>query len=399
MVVKRKLGGPLAKRTIYTSVAATLVAAISSSGCSEDANSNQQDITGVGGFPAAGAAGSSGGIVGASGASTEVGGTQGMGGFIASSGGSDTAMGGVTSAGGAAIGGAGAGGAAGAGAGAPAMGGMPAAGGAEASGGISGDAGPTGSGGSEGSAFPPASFGTVTGPFTAETITRTGPNNAYNVYHPAELGQDGLKHPVLTWGNGATTTPGNYPLLPALASHGFVVIAATSSFVNGTLLKDGLDWMLEQNGRSGTFEGKLDPDKVAAFGYSLGSLATFSIGTDPRFKTTVHISGGITTAADEGQAAALTNPTAYFCDRNETAANCDTDFAVVGSAPTFYGTVSGVHIDYMFNQAFIERFNVAVIAWFRWQLMGDETMATVFEGDSCTLCTDSVWKIQKKNMQ
>ena len=249
------------------------------------------------------------------------------------------------------------------------------------------------------STFPSAAFGELDGSFTAKTITNTGPGNVYNIYHPAELGQDGVLHPVLTWGNGATTTPDLYPLLPNLASHGFVVIAAQNSFVDGPMLKDGLDWMLEQNTVSGSpFEGKLDPDSVGALGYSLGSLATFAIGTDPRLKTTVHISGGIMSGGDESQAADITHPTAYFCDADETGPNCDSDFAVVTTTPTFYGTSSGVHVDYMLTATFYERFNAAVIAWLRWQLMHDDTMSMVFEGSSCTLCQDSNWTILKKNM-
>ena len=101
---------------------------------------------------------------------------------------------------------------------------------------------------------------------------------------------------------------------------------------------------------------------------------------------------------DESQASALTNPTAYFCDADETGPNCDSDFAVVTTTPTFYGTSPGVHVDYMLSSTFVERFNSAVIAWLRWQLMNDQTMSVVFEGSSCTLCQDSNWTIQKKNI-
>lgn len=376
-------------RAILVWGAVTLSSMAAGAGCGEDATGNESAGAG-GSLPASGGS-ASGGAIGAGGAA----GAMATGGAVAA--------GGLLGMGGTAVGGASAGGALAAG-GASATGGAPAsggAGGAMATGGFGGDPGVdagSGTGGSSGSAFPPVPYGTVEGPFTVVTVTGTGPGNGYNVYHPAELGQDGLKHPVLTWGNGAATTPSSYPLLPDLASHGFVVIAATSSFVNGAALLDGLEWMLEQNETPGTFEGHLDAERVGAFGYSLGSLATFSIGTEPLLKTTVHISGGIMSSGDQGQATALTNPTAYFCDRNETAANCDTDFAVVGTAPTFYGTVAGVHVDYVFNAAFIERFNSAVIAWMRWQLMGDDSMAGVFEGDDCTLCMDSNWAVQKKNM-
>jgi len=188
--------------------------------------------------------------------------------------------------------------------------------------------------------------------------------------------------------------------LPTLASQGFVVIAARSTFVDGPMLRDGLDWMLEQNDVAGSpFEGMLDPDRVASLGYLLGSLATFAIGTDPRLTTTVHISGGIMGSGDESQATAVDVPTAYFCDKDETGPNCDSDFAVVDDNPTFYGRVPGRrHVDYMFNQAFIAQMNMAVIGWLRWQLMDDVSMAVLFEGDACRLCTDPGWEVQKKNM-
>ena len=252
------------------------------------------------------------------------------------------------------------------------------------------------------SAFPPASIDELTsrGAFTAATLTSTGPNRGYNVYYPEELGRDGVKHPVMTWGNGATTTPDLYPLLPLMASHGFVVVAARSSFVNGAMLRDGLDWMLAQNEVAGSdFEGLLDTDKVGSFGYSLGSLATFEIGTDPRLKTTVHISGGIIGAADKPQATAVDVPTAYFCDKDQTGPNCDSDFDVVDDNPTFYGRMPGYgHVDYMLNPTHIEAMNAPIVGWLRWQLMGDQAMAAMFEGADCTLCTDSAWEVMKKNM-
>jgi len=265
-----------------------------------------------------------------------------------------------------------------------------------------GDAGPVlAPDGGGGSAFPavPITMLTSGGSFTVVTKTGVGPSSGFNVYHPRELGQNGLKHPVLTWGNGAATTPDFYPLLPALAKHGFVVIAAQTSFVDGATLKSGLDWMLMQNSASGEFNGKLDPTKVAAFGYSLGSLATFDIGTDPRLVTTVHVSGGLM-GTDRSKATAIKVPTAYFCDKDETGPNCDGDFAAMHTNPTFYGRVPGQgHVDYVLDSAFYNRMNAGVIGWMRWKLMGDQAMATMFAGANCTLCQDRAWEIMKKNME
>jgi hypothetical protein len=261
-----------------------------------------------------------------------------------------------------------------------------------------GNAGPASAG--DGGSFPavPIDKLTSSGGFTAVTKTGVGPGSGFNVYHPRELGQNGLKHPVLTWGNGAVTTPDLYPLLPALATHGFVVIAAQTSFVDGATLKQGLDWMLAQNGASGEFQGKLDATKVASFGYSLGSLATYDIGTDPRLTTTVHISGGLM-GSDRSKATAIKVPTAYFCDKDETGPNCDGDFAAQHTNPTFYGRVPGAtHVDYVLDTAFIDRMNAPVIGWLRWRLMGDQAMAAMFSGPNCTLCKDPAWEVMKKNM-
>ncbi len=251
-----------------------------------------------------------------------------------------------------------------------------------------------------GGAFPAVPIGMLTsgGSFTVVTKTSVGPSSGFNVYHPRELGQNGLKHPVLTWGNGAATTPDFYPLLPALAKHGFVVIAARTIGVDGATLKLGLDWMLMQNSASGEFSGKLDPTKVAAFGYSLGSLATFDIGTDPRLVTTVHVSGGLM-GTDRSKATAIKVPSAYFCDKDETGPNCDGDFAAMHTFPRFYGRVPGQgHVDYVLDSAFYDRMNAGVIGWMRWKLMGDAATAAMFVGPDCTLCKDRAWEIMKKNM-
>ena len=37
-------------------------------------------------------------------------------------------------------------------------------------------------------------------------------------------------------------------------------------------------------------------------------------------------------------------------------------------------------------------------AWFRLFLMCDSSARPMFYGDSCTLCTDSKWTVQRKNM-
>jgi hypothetical protein len=277
------------------------------------------------------------------------------------------------------------------------------AGGVGGSGGASGG-GAGGTGGSGGDSsdagvidpmpFPPVTDLTAMGPYGVTMNEASGPGGGYSVYHPAELGEGGVKHPLLTWGNGATTVPALFPMLPHLASHGFVVVASNNAFVTGAELIAGVDWLFEQNeDESSVFYGKLDTTNVASFGYSLGSLGTFEIAADPRLTTTVHISGG---AMDKAVVPNLKNPAAFFCgDASDIAyENCESDFELA-AVPVFYGVFPGDHLGIL--GAFEEQLREAVTGWMRWQLMHDATLEAMFVGPSCELCMDPNWTVKQKD--
>lgn len=40
----------------------------------------------------------------------------------------------------------------------------------------------------------------------------------------------------------------------------------------------------------------------------------------------------------------------------------------------------------------------AVVAWLDWQLRSDSRAARMFTGETCGLCVDPAWKIQKKRI-
>jgi hypothetical protein len=268
-------------------------------------------------------------------------------------------------------------------------------GGSSGMGGASAIAG-AGAGGSTPSAgtWPPADLG-ADGPFESMTVMNTGPSDGYMLFYPVELGRDGLKHPIVTWGNGAGSTPGNYTLLPRLATHGFVVIASNDTFVTGELLKGGIDWLITENGREGSmFEDKLDPNQVAAIGYSLGSLATFDTAADMRIKTTVHISGG---SMNKSVVANLHGPAAFYCGNSSDIAydGCEGDFEIT-TVPTIYANFPGGHGGVVGAQS--AQISKATVGWLRWRLMGDETLDAMFVGPDCTLCKDTAWDMVQQKM-
>lgn len=278
----------------------------------------------------------------------------------------------------------------------------------------SGTAGAFGAPADNGVRFPSVTDFAGPGPYMGVTMSGSGPGGGYTVYHPEELAPGGAKNPIVGWMSGGSTNPSAYPLLPHLATHGFVVVASNTTpgigeeVALGQEIIAGIDWAIAENARPDSpFFEKLDTTKLASMGYSMGSLATFTIANDPRLTTTIHISGGnMVTERVEN----LHAPAAFFCgipgDANcnilsdacdIAAANCDTDFAAA-TTPVFYGNFPGGHLGILSepNQGAI---HTEVTAWLRWQLMLDATIAPRFVGDQCSVCKDSRWqKVQQKNL-
>jgi hypothetical protein len=251
--------------------------------------------------------------------------------------------------------------------------------------------------------FPPVTDLIANGPYSAVTINASGPNNEYTIYHPSELAPNGVKNPFVTWGNGMTTVPSMYTLLPHLATHGFVIIASNNSSVTPEEMRAGIDWLFAENDRSGSvFYQKLDTSKVASMGYSLGSDCTFKIGDDPRLTTTVHISGG---AFDKADTAKLKNPAIFLCGGlggdgyitgDVARTNCDSDFEVA-TVPVFYGNFDDGHLGILMSP-YMEMIREAVTGWLRWRLMADESLKSMFVGSDCGLCQDPNWEVRQKDL-
>jgi hypothetical protein len=250
--------------------------------------------------------------------------------------------------------------------------------------------------------FPAVTDTGAKGPYTPITITETGPMSGYTVYHPAELAPGGALNPIVAWGNGGFTTPDWYPLLPHLASHGFVVIASNNQFVIGDEVRAGIDWIVQQNETaSSPFHNKLDVGNIAGVGYSNGGLATLAVADDPRFKTIVIISGANTTAESRAQnMPKLRTPTAYLCTEDDASrSNCAADYAAA-NIPAFFGVIKGSdHFAVVLSQEVIDLLNVSTTAWLRWHQMGDQSLKARFVGASCGLCADAKWTVQQKNLQ
>ncbi|MDH5672353.1 MAG: hypothetical protein OEZ06_09400 [Myxococcales bacterium] len=262
--------------------------------------------------------------------------------------------------------------------------------------------------------FPEVSDFSQPGPYTSTTLVNVGPGSIYTVYLPQQDPPDGAGNPLVAWTSGGGTSHAFYTLLPHLASHGFVVI--TSNTIPGiggeALLGEeiiaGIDWALAEHARAGgMLEGRLDTTKIASTGYSMGSLATFMIASDPRLTTTVHISGGNMVPE---RVQNLHAPAAFICGIPNPActdllsascdiagANCELDFEGADTQ-VFYATFESGHLGIL-TSPFMERINAMTTAWLRHYLMGDTTLAPMFFGDGCDYCSDPDWTVERKGFQ
>ena len=102
--------------------------------------------------------------------------------------------------------------------------------------------------------------------------------NKFDLYLPTPLGNNGFKHPILTWANGTNTTSDHYAyFLKHMASWGFVVIATQDLNTGpGKTVLDGAKFLINANSSSGNFFQKLDVNNIGSFGHSQGATGAIN---------------------------------------------------------------------------------------------------------------------------
>ncbi|WP_214322881.1 alpha/beta hydrolase family protein [Nonomuraea sediminis] len=119
----------------------------------------------------------------------------------------------------------------------------------------------------------------VAGPWA---VASADVGSAYKLYYPADLGAGGVKHPIVTWGNGTYAAPTDYPgVLNQLASWGFAVVASTDKTTGtGSEMIEAARYLVARNADpTSVFYGKLDVTKVGAVGTSQGAGGAVNTAT------------------------------------------------------------------------------------------------------------------------
>src|SRR6516164_9410942 len=115
----------------------------------------------------------------------------------------------------------------------------------------------------------------ATGPWAVTVATGAGccdsKGDHYDLYYPTNLGANGFRHPIITWGNGTKAVSSHYSyFLKHLASWGFVIVATQDENTNpGQTIVDAANFLVNANSDpQSIFVNKLKVDQIGAIGHS-----------------------------------------------------------------------------------------------------------------------------------
>ena len=236
-----------------------------------------------------------------------------------------------------------------------------------------------------------------------EYKTGTGPDGQSILCYPSQLSSD-KKHGIVVWGPGGGTEPGAYEgIIRRLASHGFVVIAISSSPGDASKAIPALNWLDERNKASdGPLSGKLDMDVVGCSGHSMGGLESEqAIIKDSRVKTSI-----LNNSGDLGHTAMGSVPTnrpiaIVYGNNGMERPNAEADYGNNAvKAPACLIMMDGA--DYGHGSGPWDGM-AATVSWFRWHLGGETERKSDFVGSSGKYINGPIighagnWKGQCKN--
>ena len=242
------------------------------------------------------------------------------------------------------------------------------------------------------------------------------------IFYPKDLAKVKGKMPILSFANGACS---GQPLeltevYTELASHGFFVatIGRIGGTVNGgdlSLQTKFIDWAIAENGRKGSpFYNKLDTNKIGLSGQSCGGVMAIRNAGDPRVSTVLILNSGIFIPGaaggrrgggpgpmDVGKDAlkAFHTPVAYLLGGPKDIAyvNGLDDVEKIQGVPVFMASTNVGHLA-TYRTPSGGEFGKLAVDWFKYQLKGDKAAAKTFVGPDCTLCTNPLWEVKRKNM-
>lgn len=237
----------------------------------------------------------------------------------------------------------------------------------------------------------------------------------FRVYYPAELETSNQKYPVIVICNGSGTPLSKYPVVAKhYASWGFIVVGtdeknAWNAFGAEMSIRYLQRWNENEKieDAESMFYQKVDFDRVGIVGHSQGGVGVINAITD-------------TTHKDIYKTAVSLSPTNQelahnlFWDYNASKVNIPIllisgagggdDWVVTGDQ------LASIYEEIPSEKAMMRRKDTPhhevlyrpdgyVMAWFMWQLQGDEEAAKAFIGENPEIMNNELYQDQKVNMK
>lgn len=254
-----------------------------------------------------------------------------------------------------------------------------------------------------------------TGPFeTSRFAARAeGPMDRYTVYYPAELDSSEGLYPMILVLNGTGGKASKIePQLELFASWGFVVVGNQDKTTGtGASAVETLHYMLAENeDPNSVFYQRIDEGNIGITGFSQGGAGAFNVLT--RYDEASCFKAAAALSPVSEHMTALVTDYTYDSSLVEVPimilAGTEGEFELETvmppeelhrqydkiEAPKVMARRVGADHDHMMYSA-----GGYVIAWFRWQLMGDEEAAAVFVGDAPELLSNPMYQDQRIDLE
>ena len=244
------------------------------------------------------------------------------------------------------------------------------------------------------------------------TASEEGPIKFYTVYYPKAISQNSdKKYRMILVVNGTGGKATKYePQFELFASWGFIVVGTQDKGTGtGKTTIKTLHHMLDQNDdKNSVFYHKIDTGNIGITGFSQGGAAVFNVLTKydeaKYFKTAVPLSPVCEKTAEQAtdypyKSEDVKCPILIFTG---TSGDFETETVIplkelqkqyekITSPKAMARRTDMTHDDMMYSAGGY------VMAWFRWQLQGDEEAAKAFIGDSPEILSNNLYQDQKIN--
>jgi hypothetical protein len=223
--------------------------------------------------------------------------------------------------------------------------------------------------------------------------------------HPTALGARGVRHPIVTWGNGSFAVPSQYTgLLEHLASWGFVVVASTSSrTAKGVEMLAGARYLVAENDRRASdFYRTLRTRRVGAVGHSQGAGGAVNATNRSRglVRTTVPVAlpdERLVSPGDEYDVARLRRPVLFLGGGLDLVISPPTTirgFYDRADGPAAMAVLTGAGHNTI--QGTGGELTPYLTAWLRYQLASDRFAAGAYVGTRPEIDRNPAWQDQRE---